>query len=73
MKPDENVGNEMIDNSPGRAAEMGMWLMLVSATVSHVYRAVETGSIFGGVDTIAFLVVAVLLLVGVRALRSRRP
>ncbi len=71
MDPEKDAQGELLDTPAARAAEGVMWLVVGATTAAHVYRAVMTRSIFGGVDTLAALVVAVLLLALVRTLRRR--
>ena len=57
-----------------RVAEALVWLLVGAAAATHVYRVVISRQVFGSIDTLAFLVVAVLLLGVVRLLRrQRRP
>ena len=72
MDPEKNDQGELLETPAARAAEAVMWLVVGAATAAHVYRVVATRSIFGGVDMLAFLFVALLLLGGVRVLRRRR-
>jgi hypothetical protein len=71
MEPEKDEQGELLDTPAARAAEGVMWLVVGATTAAHVYRVVVTRSLFGGVDTLAALVVAVLLLAVVRAIRRR--
>jgi len=71
MEPDKDERRDLLDTPTARAAETIMWVVVAIAAGAHVYRVVATGAVFGGTDTIAFFVVAAVLLGGLRLLRWR--
>lgn len=53
--------------------EVVVWLLAAVSTAAHLYTVLRARSIIGSVDTLAAMLVAVILVVVVRWLRARRP
>jgi hypothetical protein len=72
MEPVNDRSGELLDTGAALAAEFVMWLLVGASAAAHVYRTVADRKVFGGEDTLALFVVALLLLAAARSLPGMR-
>lgn len=73
MDPNDPTRREDPEDRALRVGEAVVWMMACASVIAHLYAVWKTRSIFGSVDTLAALLVAVLLLALVRGRPRNSP